>query len=59
MERLELLLSIYSTGNRPSGSSDPYALRRAANGFFQILWDKNWSLDINKLIIKLSETFEK
>ena len=30
-ERFELLISIYAKGERPSGSSDPYALRRAAN----------------------------
>ncbi|MCP9801109.1 glycine--tRNA ligase subunit beta [Synechococcus sp. RedBA-s] len=45
-ERLELLLSIYAKGERPSGSSDPYALRRAGNGLIQILWDRGWSLDL-------------
>ena len=45
-ERLELLLSIYAKGERPSGSSDPYALRRAGNGVLQILWAKGWSLDL-------------
>ncbi|MDM7935892.1 MAG: glycine--tRNA ligase subunit beta [Cyanobium sp. CZS 48M] len=45
-ERLELLLSIYAKGERPSGSSDPYALRRAGNGLLQILWDRGWSLDL-------------
>ncbi len=45
-ERLELLLSIYAKGERPSGSSDPYALRRAGNGILQILWDRGWRLDL-------------
>ena len=45
-ERLELLLSIYAKGERPSGSSDPYALRRAGNGVLQILWHHHWSLDL-------------
>jgi glycyl-tRNA synthetase beta chain len=45
-ERFELLLSIFSRGERPSGSSDPYGLRRAGNGVVQILWSKNWQLDI-------------
>lgn len=45
-ERLELLLSIYAKGERPSGSSDPYALRRAGNGVLQILWHHTWSLDL-------------
>lgn len=49
-ERLELLLSIYAKGERPTGSSDPYALRRAGNGLLQILWAKGWSLDLQRLL---------
>jgi len=49
-ERLELLLSIYAKGERPSGSSDPYALRRAGNGVLQILWDRGWALDLQQLL---------
>jgi glycyl-tRNA synthetase beta chain len=49
-ERLELLLSIYAKGERPTGSSDPYALRRAGNGLLQILWSKGWSLDLQQLL---------
>ena len=45
-ERLELLLSIYAKGERPSGSSDPYALRRAGNGVLQILWSRGWTLNL-------------
>jgi len=45
-ERLELLLSIFAKGERPSGSSDPYALRRAGNGVLQILWAQHWQLDL-------------
>ena len=49
-ERLELLLSIYAKGERPTGSSDPYALRRAGNGLLQILWERGWSLDLQRLL---------
>ena len=49
-ERLELLLSIYAKGERPTGSSDPYALRRAGNGLLQILWAKGWCLDLQRLL---------
>jgi len=49
-ERLELLLSIYAKGERPSGSSDPYALRRAGNGLLQILWERGWRLDLPDLL---------
>lgn len=49
-ERLELLLSIFARGERPSGSSDPYALRRAGNGLLQILWQHGWELDLGGLL---------
>lgn len=49
-ERLELLLSIFTRGERPSGSSDPYALRRAGNGLLQILWDRCWRLDLQAIL---------
>lgn len=49
-ERLELLLSSFAKGERPSGSSDPYGLRRAGNGILQILWDRGWSLDLAGLV---------
>ena len=49
-DRLELLLSIYAKGDRPSGSSDPYALRRAGNGIVQILWDRGWRLPLQSLL---------
>ena len=51
-ERLELLLSIYAKGERPSGSSDPYALRRAGNGVLQILWHHGWSLDLPDFVAR-------
>jgi glycyl-tRNA synthetase beta chain len=53
-ERLELLLSIYAKGERPTGSSDPYALRRAGNGLLQILWERDWRLDLQRLLERSS-----
>ena len=49
-ERLELLLSIFAKGERPSGSSDPYALRRAGNGVLLIIWDRGWRLDLRTFL---------
>jgi glycyl-tRNA synthetase beta chain len=58
-ERLELLLSIFAKGERPSGSSDPYALRRAGNGILQILWNQGWRLDLEALMQRASEHWAK
>ncbi|WP_320667601.1 glycine--tRNA ligase subunit beta [Prochlorococcus sp. MIT 1307] len=49
-ERIELLLSIFAKGERPTGSSDPYALRRAGNGILLILKEKGWKLNLNELL---------
>ena len=52
-ERFELLLSIYAKGERPTGSSDPYALRRAGNGVMLILWERGWRLNLQGLLTTL------
>ena len=56
-ERLELLVSIYAKGERPTGSSDPYALRRAGQGLLQILWKKGWRLDLLALLQRSCQHF--
>ena len=58
-ERFELLLSIFSKGERPTGSSDPYALRRAGNGVLQILWDRRWRLDLVALLQQAAHQWQE
>lgn len=58
-ERLELLLSIYAKGERPSGSSDPYGLRRAGNGILLLLWNKGWCLDLIEMLKIFSGNWQK
>ncbi len=52
-DKLETIISIFVIGRRPSGSSDPYALRRNLNGIIQIIWQNNFDLKLDKLISKL------
>ncbi len=52
-DKLETIISIFVIGRRPSGSSDPYALRRNLNGIIQIIWQNNFDLKFDKLIAKL------
>jgi len=52
-DKLETIISIFVIGKRPSGSSDPYALRRNLNGIIQIIWQNNFDLKFDKLIKKL------
>ncbi len=52
-DKLETIISIFVIGIRPSGSSDPYALRRNLNGIIQIIWQNNFDLKLDKLFSKL------
>lgn len=52
-DKLDTLLSFFSVGLIPSGSNDPYALRRATQGLVRILEQKAWSIDLADLVASL------
>ena len=54
-DKIETLISIFISGKRPSGSSDPYALRRNLNGIIIIIWQFELDLDIEKIFEELLE----
>lgn len=56
-DRLDTLVSIFGLGLIPSGSSDPFALRRAANAIVNIAWSANLKLDLFQLLEQLVSTF--
>lgn len=49
-DRLDTLVSIFGLEMIPTGSSDPFALRRAANAIINIVWDVDLPIDLNQLI---------
>lgn len=49
-DRLDTLVGIFSLGALPSGSSDPFALRRAANAVVSIIWAADLPLQLHSLI---------
>ena len=49
-DRLDTLVGIFSLGELPSGSSDPFALRRAANAVVSIIWAAHLPLQLHSLI---------
>ena len=56
-DRLDTLIGIFGLGLIPSGSSDPFALRRAANAILTIIWDTGWKLDLKQLLLAGCEDF--
>ena len=49
-DRIDTLVGIFGLGIVPTGSSDPFALRRAATGVVQIAWANGFALDLPKLL---------
>ncbi|MGT2923912.1 glycine--tRNA ligase subunit beta [Streptococcus caviae] len=52
-DKLDTLLSFFSVGLIPSGSNDPYALRRATQGIVRILDKFGWEIPLDDLIANL------
>lgn len=49
-DKLDTLVGIFGVGMLPTGSKDPYALRRAALGVLRILIDKKLDLDLTEAV---------
>lgn len=49
-DRLDTLVGIFGLGLIPTGSSDPFALRRSAAAIIQIAWDSNYHLNLPRLL---------
>ena len=49
-DRLDTLVSIFGLGMIPTGSSDPFALRRAANAIVNIIWSANLPINLALLL---------
>ncbi len=49
-EKIDTIAACFAIGIIPSGSQDPYALRRQATGIVQILLNKQWVLPLETII---------
>ncbi|MES1022022.1 glycine--tRNA ligase subunit beta [Gloeocapsa sp. BRSZ] len=56
-DRLDTLVSIFGLGMIPTGSSDPFALRRAANAIINITWSANLQLNLQQLLEQVATDF--
>mgnify|MGYP000843819874 FL=1 len=52
-DKIDTILSFFSVGLIPSGSNDPYALRRATQGVVRILDKFGWHIALDELIEQL------
>ena len=49
-DKMDTICSFFAIGMIPTGSQDPYALRRQATGIVQILLHQNWTIGLEELI---------
>ncbi|MCL1469958.1 glycine--tRNA ligase subunit beta [Argonema antarcticum] len=56
-DRLDTLVSIFGLGMLPTGSSDPFALRRAANAVVNITWVAELPLNLQQLLEQVVADF--
>jgi len=57
-DKIDTICGIIGVDMIPTGSKDPFALRRAANGVVQIISNNKFEIDIHKLIDKSFELLE-
>ena len=49
-DRLDTVAGLFAVGERPSGSKDPFGLRRAAQGAVKTVVESGWDLDVDSAI---------
>ncbi len=55
--KLDTLFGLFSVGKIPTGSKDPFALRRAVNGIVRIVTEYDLSFNIDDIIILLKANY--
>ena len=57
-DRVDSIIGIHKVDLAPTGSQDPYALRRAARGLSEIVWGLDLDVDLAKLFARSAELLD-
>ncbi|BCD60542.1 MULTISPECIES: glycine--tRNA ligase subunit beta [unclassified Nitratiruptor] len=57
-KKLDTLMALFSVGKIPTGSRDPFGLRRAANGVIRIVLAYNLDFDISKIFDEIKSEYK-
>ena len=57
-EKIDTLVGFFAIGEKPTGSKDPFALRRAALGIIRLILENNVRIDLYQPIIKSVELYK-
>lgn len=58
-DKLDAIVGSFGIGIQPTGSQDPYALRRQAQGIVGIFLEAGWDISLEKLLTKAYESFSR
>jgi glycyl-tRNA synthetase beta chain len=58
-DRLDTIVAFFHVGIVPTGSEDPFALRRHATAFVRILVDMDWRLDLDEWVTSAQDLLKK
>ncbi len=56
-DKLDHVAGAFVAGKTPSGSEDPYGVRRAANGAIRIVIERGWTLDLRAAGMEITRPF--
>ncbi len=55
--KLDTLVGLFSVGKIPTGSKDPFALRRAVNGITRIVYNYDLTFNIDEILTLLKDSY--
>jgi glycyl-tRNA synthetase beta chain len=58
-DKIDSLIGLFAVGEKPTGSKDPYALRRAALGVIRIILENNLRIPLSLLFEKAIDKYPK
>ena len=57
-DRIDTIVGIFGIGQKPTGSKDPFALRRASVSLLRLIVESKFDLDLRKMIAFASEAYD-
>src|SRR5208283_2979194 len=57
-DKVDSVVAGFAVGNEPTGSSDPFALRRQANGVIKVILEKSLPVDIKEAVNKALDVLD-
>jgi len=57
--KLDLLFGLFSIGHTPTGSRDPFGLRRAVNGIIRIALQHNLIFELNSIFERVKDSYKE